>query len=169
MILPRNIRFRDAPDYLGIDKNELDALRRRFLSKVDVTDTISCWVWNGSRDRSSKRNCLTYGQLRIREKKVQAHRASWLLFKGNIPNGLCVLHKCDNPICVNPSHLFLGTIGDNNNDMRRKGRTRHHSKLTIAQIQEIRDSKFTQAELSKLYGVSQPAISQIKGGKTWAA
>jgi len=92
-------------------------VEERFWAKVDKTD--SCWVWTGATLRRG------YGQIRIPVKKAkQAHRLSWEIHNGPIPDGMLVCHKCDNPPCVNPAHLFLGTQSDNNKDCVRKGRHR---------------------------------------------
>jgi len=90
---------------------------RRFLSKVSLQITSGCWVWTGFR------NAQGYGHFALDGYKVgRAHRASWVLHRGSIPTGLCVLHRCDNPSCVNPDHLFLGTDADNAHDRDAKGR-----------------------------------------------
>ncbi len=86
-----------------------------FWDKVEIIN--GCWLWMASR-RSPK----GYGQVVRYGKPQSAHRVSWELANGPIPKGLCVLHKCDNPPCVNPSHLFLGTPKDNADDSIRKGR-----------------------------------------------
>lgn len=78
-----------------------------------------CWQWTGRiRDGG-------YGRMKLNGKETRAHRVSWLIHKGDIPNGLCVLHRCDNRLCVNPKHLFLGTRRDNYEDMKKKGRHSH--------------------------------------------
>ena len=86
----------------------------RFLAKINKTDT--CWLWKGS--KSSK----GYGSININNAFMSAHRLSFMLFKGEIKNGLWVLHKCDTPACVNPEHLFLGNAKDNAIDMTNKNR-----------------------------------------------
>lgn len=91
-------------------------LPEKFLEKVEVTD--SCWLW-----KNSKKN-WTYGVFSNGDKMVTAHRFSWEHSNGEVKNGLFVLHKCDNPPCVNPDHLFLGTHQDNMKDMMEKGRHR---------------------------------------------
>jgi len=85
----------------------------RFFDKVHKTD--SCWNWT-----ASTRN--GYGAFKINGKVEGAHRVSWVLNNGEIPEGLFVCHKCDNPRCVNPEHLFLGTASDNMKDCYNKGR-----------------------------------------------
>jgi hypothetical protein len=89
-------------------------LENRFLSYVDKSD--NCWIWKGTIHKNG------YGRLHIGKKSCYAHRVSWYLKHGEIPIGLCVCHTCDNPLCVNPSHLWLGTIADNMHDRDKKGR-----------------------------------------------
>ncbi len=90
-------------------------LEERFWSKV--TKTHSCWLWTGAKKIDG------YGQFGVLNKTQQAHRVSWELHYSPIPPGLHVLHRCDNPPCVNPAHLFLGTNADNVKDRIEKGRT----------------------------------------------
>ena len=86
----------------------------RFWNKVDKTD--DCWNWTASK------NIQGYGYFRFDGKMRKAHRMAWLLVNGEIPDGMCVCHTCDNPGCVNPIHLWLGTNQDNMDDMNNKGR-----------------------------------------------
>lgn len=143
----------------------------RFLKKV--FNYKECWNWN-----ASLRNESGYGQINFMGKMQGAHRVSYMLFKGEIPNGLCVLHKCDNPLCVNPYHLFLGTNKDNVADRERKGRGNQphgsmsgNAKLKESDIPEIfalRLSGLTQQEIADNYGVAQCTISDVLHGKRWS-
>ena len=91
----------------------------RFMEKVERSPD-GCWLWTASKRRRG------YGQFALRDNRpIPAHRASWILFHGEIPDGMCVLHRCDVPACVNPDHLFLGTKQDNSIDMAEKGRVKN--------------------------------------------
>ena len=118
-----------------------------------------------------------YGVIRNTEGKLKgAHRVSYEIHKGNIPDGMCVLHTCDNPGCVNPEHLWLGTHKDNSNDMSRKGRSgfqgvrgsAHPStKLSTADVQQIRElhsNGLRQVELAEMFGCHNSHISRIVRG-----
>lgn len=77
-----------------------------------------CWRWDGATDKDG------YGRVRWQYVMYRAHVASWIAHNGAVPKGFCVLHKCDNPTCINPAHLWIGTVGDNNRDRNAKGRTK---------------------------------------------
>jgi hypothetical protein len=100
-------------------KGKQEPLSVRFWRFVEKTE--SCWLWRGG--RISKTG---YGTTSVMRKRILAHRASWELHNGPIPSGLWVLHTCDNPICVNPAHLFLGDRADNMRDAFQKGRIDMH-------------------------------------------
>jgi hypothetical protein len=129
-----------------------------------------CWEW------TSARNPQGYGVLRVGEGNKLAHRLTYEQAYGPIPLGMYVLHRCDNPGCVRPDHLFLGTLADNNADMRAKGRARgpslkgsaiHNAKLTEAIVRAIRKSPAKGVELARKYGVSQTIISAARKGHIW--
>lgn len=135
--------------------------------------TDECWIWEG------KTNAKGYGHRGNGRNGtgVLAHRLSWMIHHGEIPPDVLVCHRCDNPPCVRPDHLFLGTAEDNNRDRQRKGRTviphgeTHHSAhLTAADVSEIRLLHAFGARcyvLAAEYGVTRPAMSQLLLGRTW--
>lgn len=133
-----------------------------------VKKTEKCWIWLGAK------NSKGYGVVRLHRKRANcfSHRISYEMHKGIIPTGKLVLHTCDNPSCVNPEHLWLGTPLQNSSDMRSKGRNkpgtqRYNAKLTEADIPKIRKSKNTNVYLAKKFGVSNGIISEIKNFKRW--
>jgi len=93
------------------------SLRERFFSHVHMIPFHACWEWVGCGVRGTG-----YGQIRFKGRLLKAHRVSWEIHNGPIPHGMCVLHRCDNPGCVRPEHLWVGTMADNNWDRERKGR-----------------------------------------------
>lgn len=152
-------------------------LLNRFWEKVDKNGIYNkqlksrCWEWTAAK------SCFGYGHIGIKKKVYAAHRISWLIHTGEMPK-LCVLHKCDNPACIRPDHLFLGTRADNHRDMVKKGRSwdRHgeknpRAKLTIDDVKKIKKlyatGKYTQKEIGKMFNVSDVSISYIVIGKTW--
>ena len=138
----------------------------------NVVKTDSCWMWCGNRHLKG------YGQFKLPGYPYRVHRASWEIHYGKIPNGLHVLHRCDNPGCVNPEHLFLGTHADNMKDCSTKGRIavpdqrgEAHSghKLTLNSVKEIKRLLGTKShsELGKLFNISRSVITRISLGKLW--
>jgi len=135
----------------------------RFWNKVNKS--MLCWEWTASKLSNG------YGQVwfgpRHDRKKMLAHRLSYELAFEEIPDGMCVLHKCDNKSCVNPSHLFLGTHRDNISDCLKKRRFTP-CKLTLENVRIIRSSPHKSTlDLSKQFGVSKSAIKDVKNGRTW--
>jgi hypothetical protein len=94
-------------------------IKDRLLRKIVINEYTDCWEWQGGK------NNVGYGLIRDEHGMRTTHRVSYELYKGNIPKNLCVLHSCDNPKCVNPEHLRLGTRKDNTQDMISKGRTNY--------------------------------------------
>lgn len=141
-----------------------DKTYQRFMSKVSK-DPCGCWIWNGSISRGG------YGQIGINKKQWRAHRLSYEIHKGKIPNGLYVCHSCDNPPCVNPDHLWLGTPQDNMDDMvrkqRKKGQNSKLAKLTNEDIHYIRNWKYPLSWLLDKYDVTLSTLSNIANRKTW--
>ena len=146
-----------------------EATSRRFHAKV--RKTAGCWVWTASKNREG------YGHFRLGEHMRLAHRVSWFLLRGPIPDGMNVLHKCDNPSCVRLSHLFLGRHIDNMTDMKTKGRARGHrgdsngrSKLCdqdIRRILQLKNAGRTNVEIAKMFKVANQLISRICLKQCW--
>lgn len=144
-------------------------LFHRFMSKVSVSD--GCWDWTAFRNHDG------YGMFGVGRKAVSAHRVAFLLFNGDIPAGLCVLHTCDRPACVNPQHLYVGTQLQNIRDRVERGRSRapigeEHgmAKLTRADVEMIRAeiaAGCVQERLAERYGVTPTTISAIKVRRLW--
>lgn len=126
-----------------------------------------CWIWTALLNEHG------YGLLYVSgDRNRLAHRVSWEMHKGPIPDGHGVLHRCDTPACVNPDHLFTGTQKDNLSDCSNKNRNafgaRHKgAKLNDEQVIDIRTKRISQSQFAKLYGVSFQHISGIQRGKYW--
>lgn len=153
----------------------MKSVEERFWMKVRVLeDNHSCWEWVASKNKKG------YGQFRIEPgvSPVKAHRAAWLITEGSIPEGMVVMHQCDNPSCVRPSHLALGTHQDNMDDMVRKGRqsngpaVKGRRKLTDWQVKEIRSRYATgltsMRQLGAEYGIDSSNVSRLVNFQQWA-
>jgi hypothetical protein len=150
-----------------------DQYVRWFFAQIDRTPSpAGCWLWKRALHHSG------YGVAYLNRRQWQAHRLAYHLFIGPIPDGLWVLHQCDNRQCCNPDHLFLGTQADNMSDCARKGRTNKphgegHSaaKLTEDQAREIlrlrRETSLTMREIGERFGVTIGAVSGIVNGRNW--
>jgi len=134
-----------------------------------VNKTEGCWLWTATVSRKG------YGKFKVNRRTQMASRVAWLLCVGPIPDGLWVLHRCDNPPCVNPAHLFLGTSEDNVADRDAKGRVRHGethpcAKLKASEVASIRSLHSEGASLWFLagkFGVTSAHISDIVNGRKW--
>ena len=139
----------------------------RFWSKVDQRGHDECWEW--------QRGCFSngYGLVSLYPHgNFLAHRVAYALGHGHAPGQLLVCHRCDNPRCCNPAHLFLGTCADNLADMRAKrrgqiGETNSQAKLTASIVRAILASDESQYVLGDRYGIEQSTVSSIRRGKTW--
>ena len=148
-------------------------LQERFDEKYEVVTESGCWIWIAYTDKDG------YGTFWKNGMSKRAHRVSYELYKTKVPEDMLVCHRCDTPSCVNPDHLFLGTISDNMKDRSIKGRNRNQEgenhnmcKLSEKEILEIRDllenSPYTQRTIADDYGISYPHLSDIKLGKRWS-
>lgn len=144
--------------------------REKFLAKVCQDKATGCWLWTGLVRPDG------YGATRLEGREQGAHRVAWKLFRGRIGPGTVVCHKCDVRACVNPEHLFLGSVAENVRDMRAKGRApsgeKHGSaKLTVAQVRRIKtllaEDRMYISEIAREFGVSETTVRAIKREKTW--
>lgn len=163
------IHRRHSPPPGGIQRYR-HTIEREFWARLDRA--TGCWTWPGWRDQDG------YGRLNFDGRRYYAHRLAWALAVGTVPHGMFVLHRCDNPPCCNPGHLFLGTHRDNMADQVAKkrslfGERNPRAKLTAAQVDEIRallaERRLSQREIGIRFGVTQSAVSLIALGKKWAA
>lgn len=151
--------------------NAYRTIDEKFWSHVAVAGPDECWLWTASKSR------LGYGRAYYEDKHTEAHRVSWAIHFGSIPTSINVCHKCDNPACINPAHLFLGTDKENMADKYKKGRANHpkgeavaSSVLTEDAVRLIRHLATTgepRWSLSLQFGVSAVTIGNIINRKTW--
>ncbi len=154
-----------------LNQKEID-LFERFWSKVDIPDLFSCWIWKGYKLKDKR-----YGKFWYQSRDWFAHRLSWLITYGDIPENMCVLHKCDNPKCINPAHLFIGTNNDNVHDMVKKHRNscgvgikNSHAKLNeelVIGIRIMRQCEYSYGIIANLYNVTPSTIRDIDKHRTW--
>lgn len=140
-----------------------DKLIRSFWDKVQITDT--CWIWTGSKN-SRGRGVFHPSACKKLGISYLAYRVSWIIHYGAIPTGKQVCHTCDNPSCVNPEHLFLGSAKDNTLDMLKKGRS-GKTKLVAEQVLLIREDPRPRRVIAKEFNVTLNMIQKIKSKRSW--
>jgi len=143
-----------------------------------ITTKSGCWLWSGAKNKGGYGTLTVGSRTDASRTTMLAHRYSYSIHKGSFDKKLCVLHRCDNPPCVNPNHLFLGTRLDNHTDMVGKGRRvdlrgeqRPNHKLTQRQVTHIKsllESGTHQTVIAKKFGVNQTLVSAIKTNKVWS-
>lgn len=149
----------------------------RFWSKVEIGNPDECWEWKAGN------NGRGYGKFYVGgdgNPQRYAHRISWSLANGDIPEGLILCHKCDNPKCINPDHLFLGTQAENMQDASKKGRCKPsmahgnssgHNKIDEKDIPDVKKmiaEGVSLKTIADIYGVSKQSIFHIKTGRNWS-
>ena len=151
------------------NKDYDESIRNKIKNGIKI-DSNNCWIWQGAKHLQG------YGNIAYRGKPLLVHRISWMIFKGEIPQGMKVCHKCDVTSCCNPEHLFLGSQKDNVKDGIDKGRYanrvlgKRRNKLIYEQVQEIKklhEEGMTRKELQIKYEIGRTCIQKIITGKSW--
>ncbi len=154
----------------GDPLRERPTVIERFFDKIELIPFSSCWYWMGHLDKDG------YGSMKIKKKVVRAHRYSYAVHNGPILDGRIIMHSCDNPSCVNPSHLSAGTNAENSRDMVKKGRTNapygesaHNSKLKNTDVIKIKELSvaLSQSKIARIFCIDQSSVSRIISGKRW--
>jgi hypothetical protein len=155
---------------------KMQPLAERFWSHVAIGASDECWEWQASR------SCYGYGQFEINDHNYPASRVAWILTNGPVPDGLDILHSCNNPPCCNPAHLRPGTVSDNMQDSIRagthyrftykRGSEHHNAKLTENDVRQIRilfaKGNVTKVQLGRDFGVTPENIAFIVNRKHWS-
>lgn len=171
-------RFAKHGDPLRVDPGKpyegrsREQVERLLLERRRITEA-GCWEYTGVPGHYG------YCTISLHGTPWRVHRLSWTFWRGPIPDGMFVCHKCDNRVCFNPDHLFIGTVADNNADMDAKGRRRWRfttratseqmaSKLTADDVRAIRASQEPVHVLAERYGISEPHVYNIRNRRKWA-
>jgi len=161
--------LRHATHYHRTRPLKYHSLRERLEPYMPQPDQNGCWIWTRAKNRAG------YGLVNAGGSKL-VHRISWQVFRGSIPEGLFVCHRCDRPSCWNPEHLFLGAAADNTRDAveknritptRARGERSGAARLTEAEVRQIRGRTESCVRLAAEYGVGESAIWAARSGKTW--
>ena len=147
-------------------------IKRRFLKRIVKKTTSGCWIFDSVKFKKG------YGNFLLNRKQQIAHRVSWIIFRGAIPPKMSVCHRCDNPPCVNPNHLFIGTVKDNNRDCVKKGRWKNNGLIgenhpfSIFKPRDIRKirallERISNYKIARMYKCSPSTIRQIGERETW--
>lgn len=161
---------------MKVSRSYVESTAARFWQKVDRQGPDDCWLWQGTK-RSPNKCGLVYGDFGItqdgRQVAYRAHRLSYIFTHGEIPDGYDICHSCDNPLCVNPNHLWAGTRKENMQDAVSKDRHTRGERVGISKLNEdmvrmIRASNKTTAELSEELGMDYTNIMRVRSGERWA-
>ncbi len=160
--------------YLGNNQFTFENDKERIWSKIEVRGPDDCWEWQAAL------NAAGYGSVGYGGRITLAHRVVWALEFGHVPEGICVLHTCDNPACCNPEHLWLGTRGDNNRDKKEKGRgagptwrvgelvpASKLKKEEVLWIRKLADGGTPKTEIARIFGVGWRHIYKIVNREIW--
>lgn len=146
---------------------------QRFTEKYYIDEKTNCWIWTAGRLRNAKTKLYDRAAFTVKKTKLAAARWSYQHYKGYIKKGMLICHSCDNPLCVNPDHLFQGTHLDNMRDLYNKklhkhGESHGMAKLSEKTVLKIYNDSLSNIETSKKYGVPLSTIWNIRNGKTWS-
>jgi len=154
-----------------LSRSDLQRIKDRFEKRFVPAAPDQCWEWTAGKTPKG------YGRATGGNRELPAHRLAWVLYVGPIPqgegyHGTCVLHRCDNPGCVNPNHLFLGTAHDNMLDMAAKDRSLHGSryklhKLTEEHARSIRADQRPRIIIAREHGIARNTVARIQRGLAW--
>lgn len=152
------------------DEQYMQRKRHSFWARVNIGSGEECWEWQGGKYH------FGHGATTLRGRPAKAHRVAWELSRGPLPAGAYLLHKCDNPPCCNPAHLFVGTQADNMADMVKKKRHSHGEKRTLAKLtdERVRDMRFlaetlpvSRRALAAAFGVSPKCVTLVLARQAW--
>lgn len=159
------------------DKSNFKEITKKRLQNTIELNENGCWIWKGYKCEPKKLYGLTSVAIDGKKRKILAHRLSYLLWNGNIPKGLFVLHSCDTPLCINPEHLHLGTAKKNSDEMKERGREKKatgrsnsSTKLCeniVCEIRSLYKKGMTQRQISEKYKICSSNVNSIIHYRTW--